>query len=154
VSQGLHTADSTSITIGEAGTRWLTACDEADPPLERTTLHDYGVTLDLHIKPHLGAVKLSRLTAPMVGDFRSKLREGGMSASMVKKVLTALGSIVGEAQEAGLVAQNVVRSVTGRKKKQRKAEQKRKLRAGVDFPTPDEARAIVAHYMDAGGLCS
>lgn len=143
VSQGIHTANSTSITIAEAGARWLAACDAADPPLERTTLHDYAVTLKLHITPHLGGVKLSRLTVPMVGEFRTKLREGGMSPPMVKKVLTALGSIVREAQESGLVAQNVVRSVTGRKKTQRKAEQKRKLRAGVDFPMPDEARTII-----------
>src|SRR5262249_24105361 len=90
----------------------------------------------------LGRVKLSRLTAPMVSDFRLKLREGGMSPQMVKK-LTALSSILAEAQEAGFVAQNVARTVTSRKKKGGEAEQRRKLKGSVDFPTPDEIRTIV-----------
>ena len=41
------------------------------------------------------------------------------------------------------MAQNVVRSVTGRKKKRTKAEQKRKLRIGVDIPLPAEIKSMV-----------
>jgi integrase len=103
--------------------------------------------------PHLGAVKLSRLTGPMVSDFRTKLRDGvpapgqdvgtKRSPYMVRRITTALSSILADAQEAGFVAQNVVRTL-GRKRHKSKAEQKRKLEAGVDFPTPDEVRAIVA----------
>jgi integrase len=141
VQRGLHTADSVSITVAEAGERWLAACDAAG--VGRSTADEYQRHLRLHIAPHVGAVKLSRLTAPAVSDFRMKLREGGVSSAMVKKVLTSLSSIVAEAQEAGLVAQNVVRTVTGRKKKRTKAEQKRKLRIGVDIPLPAEIRAMV-----------
>jgi integrase len=79
----------------------------------------------------------------MVSDFRIKLRDADVSPAMVKKVLTSLSSIVADAQEAGLVTQNVVRSVTGRKKKRTKAEQKRKLRVGVDIPLPAEIKSMV-----------
>src|SRR5258708_1074393 len=150
VRQGLHTADSDSITVGQAGEHWIKTGEGNN--LERTTLDEYRRHLNLHIKPYLGAVKLSRLNAPMVSDFRSKLRDGipptgegvcePLSAAMVKKVLTSLNSIVADAQEAGFVAQNVVRSVTGRRKKRTKTEQKRKLRIGVDIPLPAEIKAM------------
>ncbi len=41
------------------------------------------------------------------------------------------------------MAQNVVRSLTSRKKKRTKAEQRRKLKVGVDIPTPAEVKAII-----------
>jgi integrase len=65
---------------------------------------------------------------------------------MVKRVVGDLGSILADAQERGKVAQNVVRSLSQRKKR-REAErrQKHKIKVGVDIPLPDEIRAIVAH---------
>jgi integrase len=48
-----------------------------------------------------------------------------------------------DAQERGLVTQNVVRSLTGRRKRT-KATQKRKLEVGVDIPAPQEIRSIIA----------
>jgi integrase len=119
--------------------------------LQRATLVDYRRHLDLHIIPYLGEVRLSRLTAPMVADFKTKLRNGApapgqdtgakRSPAMVKKIMTSLGSIVSQAQADNLVAQNVVRAA--RKQRRTKVEQRRKLKAGVDFPTPAEVRAIV-----------
>lgn len=143
VRQGLHTADSNSITVSHAGEHWLKTCE--DNGLERSTIADYRRHLDLHITPRIGTVKLSRLTSPMVSEFRSKLRDGDepCSRAMIKKILTSLNSILATAQESGFVAQNVVRNVTGRKKKRSKAEQKRKLRIGVDIPLPAEIKAMV-----------
>jgi integrase len=143
VTTGTHTPDSHSITIAEAGVHWIKTGKVRD--LERTTLDQYSTLLNAHIVPYLGSVKLSKLTAPMVSDFRIKLREGDPPRSpyMVKRILTALSSILADAQESGLVAQNVVRSLTSRKKKRSKAEQRRKLRAGVDIPAPDEVKAIL-----------
>jgi len=64
-------------------------------------------------------------------------------------VLTSLGSILADAQERGLVAQNVARSLRTRRLrgKERHADrrQKGRLKVGVDIPTPDEVRAIIAH---------
>jgi integrase len=150
VREGRHTADSQSITVAEAGEHWLRTSEENY--LERTTLDQYERLLNMII-PHLGNVKLSKITAPMVTEFRNKLRDGvsapgeetgtKRSPYMIKRIITALSSILADAQEAGFVAQNVVRSLTGRKKKRSKAEQRRKLRGGIDIPTPTEIRAII-----------
>jgi integrase len=150
VKEGRHTPDSDSITVREAGERWIKN-GEANG-LERTTIDQYRTLLDSHIVPYLGNVKLSKLTGPAVSDLRIKLRDGvpapgqdignKRSPYLVRRITTALSSILADAQEAGFVSQNVVR-ILGRKRRRSKADQKRKLEAGVDFPTPDEVRAIV-----------
>jgi integrase len=57
--------------------------------------------------------------------------------------LVSLGSLVADAMERGLVAQNVVR---GRKRRRRAGEhRRRKLEVGVNIPTPAEIRALIPH---------
>src|SRR5215472_4870205 len=90
VQQGVHTADSASLTIGAAGDLWIAQC-KADS-LERSTVRQYQSHLDLHIKPFIAAVKLSQLTAPGVKDFANRLRQEGRSPAMVKKALISLGA--------------------------------------------------------------
>ncbi len=150
VRTGVHTPDSSSITVGEAGDRWLAACENAG--LERTTVDAYRSHLSLHIKPFLGARKLSQLSVPMVTDFERRLRDGTgtekpRSPAMVKRVRADLGALLADAQEEGLVARNVVREVRASRRggKERQAERraKPKLRVGVDIPTPTEIRTIV-----------
>jgi integrase len=147
---GIHTADSASITVGEAGDRWLTACTSAG--LERTTIDAYRSHVNLHIKPLIGAKKLSQLSIPMVTEFERNLRDGTetekpRSAAMVKRVRSDLGALLANAQEEGLVARNVVREVRAKRRhgKERQAERraKPKLRIGVDIPAPQEIKAIV-----------
>src|SRR5258708_24474980 len=74
VREGRHTADSQSITVAEAGRHWIKTGEGNS--LERATLDEYQRHLDMHIVPYLGNVKLSKLTTPMVSEFRTKLREG------------------------------------------------------------------------------
>jgi integrase len=67
---------------------------------------------------------------------------------MVKRVRSDLGALLSNAQENGLVARNVVREMrSGRRRgKERQAERraKPKLKIGVDIPTREEIKAIVA----------
>ena len=146
VRAGIHTAESKSPTVTTAARLWLESGEAAK--LERATLMSYQANVDLHIVPLVGAVKLSALTVPMVRAFEDRLR-ADRSPAMVRRVMGALGSILADAQERGLVAQNVVRSLRGsrRRDKDRHADkrQKGKLKVGVDIPTPDEIRAIIAH---------
>jgi integrase len=151
IKAGIHTADRSSITVGEAGELWITACVNAR--LEQTTIDSYRSHLDLHIKPFLGHLRLPQLTIPIVSDFETKLRtetdRGGKprSPAMVKRVRADLGALLANAQEVGLVARNVVREMRARRRlgadgrAERRA--KRKLRVGVDIPTPVEIKAIV-----------
>jgi integrase len=151
VREGRHTADSSSITVAEAGEHWIKNAEANN--LERTTIDEYRRHLRLHIVPYLGKVKLSKLTAPMVSEFRTRLSEGApapgqetgtaRSPAMVKKIVTSVSSILADALTDGYVAQNVARTLTNRRKKKTKAEQRRKLKVGVDIPTPAEMKAIL-----------
>ena len=147
VRAGTHTADSQSRTVTEAGWLWIASGEAAG--LESTTLDQYRQHLVLHIAPTIGAVKLAQLTAPMVRALEDRLR-ADRSSAMVRKILGSLGAILADAQERGLVAQNVVRNLRTRRGrgKDRRADkrQKGKLRIGVDIPSPDEARAMVAAF--------
>jgi integrase len=147
VKAGVHVAPSKSITVKAAGESWIKA-SEANG-LERTTIDQYRQHLDLHIDPIIGQLKLSDLSAQTVRKFEDKLRHDGRSPAMIRKILVSLGSILADAQEQGLAARNAVRDLrrNRRKGKERNAEarQKGKLKIGVDIPTPDEIKAILAH---------
>jgi integrase len=144
VRAGIHT--SSKATIADAGKHWIVACKANG--LEASTIESYQQHLDDHIIPYIGPVKLSQMTVPLVRNFMDRLRTDGRSSAMIKRVVGDLGSILADAQERGEVAQNVVRSLSKRKKR-REAErrQKGKLRVGVDIPTPTEIKAIVAHLQ-------
>jgi integrase len=144
VKQGTHTAHSDSITIAQAGANWL--ANGKATPLERSTLVEYEQVLTLHILPYLGTMKLSKLTAPDVVAWRNRLSSerspSGKKRSprLVKHVVSFLGSILSDAMESGLVAQNVVLSLGSKKKRHRnKAAQARKL----NIPTPQEIATLV-----------
>ena len=144
LKSGAHVPDSQSVTVAEAGRLWLASCEAAG--LERSTVDYYRQHLELHIIPLIGAVKLSRLTAPMVRAFEDKLALD-RSPAMVRKARGSLGAILADAQERGLVGQNVVRAVRARRRRGKEARadkrQRGKLKIGVDIPSPDEIRAII-----------
>jgi integrase len=153
IRAGIHTADSASITVAEAGKLWLKTCDRNG--LERATTAAYRQHLKLHIEPYLGNLKLSQLSAPMVREFEDRLARGDMpggadpqprSTAMVRKIRTSLSSLLSDSQERGLVSRNVVRELrhTRKRGKERQAEkrQKGRLKIGVDIPTRDEIKAI------------
>ena len=107
VRAGTHTADSKSVTVAKAAELWLDSCDAAG--LERSTVAAYRQHAALHIVPVLGALKLSQLTVPLVRGFEERLRQDGRTPAMVRKARRSLGALLADAQERGLVAQNVVR---------------------------------------------
>jgi integrase len=145
VRAGTHTADRNSATLGAAAQLWLASCEAAG--LERTSLASYRQTVDLRIVPILGALRLSQLTVPLIRSFEDRLLADGAAPVMVRRTRILLGALIADAQERGLVAQNVVRSLrTSRRGKDTNGERRRtrKLKSGVDIPTPVEMRAIVA----------
>jgi integrase len=141
VRAGVHTADSRSVTVAKAAELWLESCEAA--ALERATITAYRQHVDLHIVPVLGALRLSQLSVPTVRGFEDRLRRDGRSPAMVRKARRSLGALLADAQERGLVAQNVVYSMR-KNRRDRRAESNGKLKIGVDIPSPDEVRAIVA----------
>jgi integrase len=102
VARGTHTPGSLSPTVKDAAALWIKRCE--DKKLERTTIDAYQQHVDLHIVPRIGAKKLSDLTVPVVNAFADQLRDSGMSAAMITKVIRSLGSIFKEARRRGLSA--------------------------------------------------
>jgi integrase len=135
-SRGVHTAESSSITIAEAAELWLETSELEK--LERSTMQQYRSHADLHIKPLIGTTRLARLTTPGVESFRDELLKS-RSRPMARKVLASLKSILAEAQRRGLIAYNAASPV---KVDIRKREQ-RKLAIGRDFPSKTEIQAIL-----------
>jgi integrase len=143
VREGMHVADSASVTVKKAGDLWLKSAEDAE--LERTTLDQYRQHLRLHIEPLIGRTKLSQLNAPTIRAFEDKLRENKRSATMVKYVIRSLGALLADAQERGLIVRNPVRELR-RHRRGKGSHQERhngKLKVGVDIPTPDEIKRII-----------
>jgi hypothetical protein len=83
IKQGTHTPESTSITVAEAGANWIKWAELEG--LERSTVDGYFQHLKFHINPHIGNVKLARLTSPGIERFRDTLLEK-TSRPLAKKV--------------------------------------------------------------------
>ncbi len=136
VRQCVHTPASKGITVAEAAEDWLKFVELEGR--ERTTLNQYRQQVRLHINPRLGREKLAKLTTPRINAFRDDLL-ANMSRAMATKVLISLKSMLRDARRRGNVAQNVALDVSISPDKRGK----RKLKAGIDIPTPDEIRRIV-----------
>jgi integrase len=134
--RGIHTATSASPTVAEAAENWLAAIELRGR--ERATLRGYSEQVRLHIKPALGNVKLAALTAPKVVAFAEALQRR-KSRLLARKVLTSLKSLLRDAQRRGNVAQNVAAAVSIEPDQRREL-----LKVGIDIPTPDEIRRILA----------
>ena len=139
IQQGTHTATSASKTVEEVWQLWLTDCEANG--LEFGTVRQRRQHLKTHVAPFIGRRKLAELTTPLVYEFDSKLREGGRSLPMRRKVLTNLKTMLTFAQGRGLVAQNVARGV--RIKADNREAASGPLRAGVDFPTMAELNTLI-----------
>ena len=136
VQHGLHTADSVSITVADAAEDRIRRAQLDE--LERSTIVQYREHVDRHINPHIGGVKLSRLTTPGMEAVRDQLLER-LSRPTAKKVLTSIKSILYDAQRRGHVAQNVARGVSIKMDQRHK----RHLQVGVDVPSSAEVQKIL-----------
>jgi len=138
VQQGTHTAASASITVSEGMELWIADCEANG--LEYGTIKWRKEIKRLHVDPFIGADKLSALTAPSVYEFDDKLRKGGRSLAMRRKVLTNLKTMLTFWQGKGKVAQNVAKAVRIKSDDQRDVAP---VRAGVDFPSREELRTVL-----------
>lgn len=144
VREGVHVADSASVTVEKAGRFWMASGEAAG--LERSSLNQRKRHLDLHIVPLIGQTLLSKLTVPAIRDFEDRLRAEGRSPAMIKKVLGSLGSILSDAQERGLTVRNSAKEMRGRRKgdKRHEGRHKARLRVGEHIPAREEVKAFVA----------
>lgn len=145
VRQGIHVADRETVTVEAAGSLWILSAKAAE--LERSSIEDYERTLRLHIVPYIGSLKLNALNTARLRAYEDQLREAGRSASMVKRVMTTLGTLLVDAQERGLVVRNAAREMQSRRGKSVNRQEKRqkgRLKVGVDIPTREEVKDLLA----------
>ena len=136
VRAGTHSADSGSVSVAQAGELWLQNRTAAG--LEATTLVAYRVHVDRHITPRIGATKLSQLTVPAARAFEDRLRLD-CSSGQTRAIMRSLGAILADAQERGLVAQNVVRSLRRHRRNGSEHQQDSHL-----FPRGDDGAELAA----------
>jgi integrase len=152
VKQGVHTPESKSVTVAEAGEEWI--AQAATDGLERSTIRQYQQHLKHHIEPFIGTVKLAELTPSAVQNYRNRLVRDGRSHVMAKKALGSLGAILANAMANARVARNVVRDQARQheRRRQRRLEKrhKKQIEVGVDIPTKDEIRALLTHAQGRG----
>ena len=136
VARGVHTPDSTSVTVAAAAEMWLERCERDG--LERATIRQYETHVRHHIEPLLGREKLSKLSTPLVEAFKDALLRT-RSRPLARKVLGSLKTMLRHAQRRGLVAQNAAEPV----RVEANGRHKRKIEVGVDVPTKGEVKALV-----------
>ena len=131
VRRGVHTAPANSITVAEAGEKWISRVS-ADGR-ERATVLQYRQHVDLHIAPRIGRIRLGQLTPTHIESFRDDLLKY-LSRPLARKVLTSLKSLLKVSKLAHVAADVSI----GRDKRS-----ERKLEIGRDIPTPAEVKRLV-----------
>ncbi|MGV1775377.1 site-specific integrase [Agrobacterium fabrum] len=143
VRDGTHVAESVTKTVEEAGALWIKTTKASG--LEQSSVEDYERLLRLHIVPFIGGLKLTALTTARIRAYEDELQEAGRSASMIKRTVSALGTLLSDAQERGLVVRNAVQETRGKRKGRKERQEKRqkgRLKVGVDIPTREEISAL------------
>ena len=137
IRAGTHTPVSRSITMAQAAEDWIKSAELEKR--ETSTIAQYRQHAP-HITERIGNRKLANLTTPGVNALRDELL-ASMSRAMARKVLSSLKSLLRDAQRRGNVAQNVALSV---KRIDANKRGERRLRVGVEIPSADEIKAIIA----------
>lgn len=132
IATGTHVADSASVTVEKAGDLWLQRAEIEG--LEASTVRQYQQHLKHHIVPLIGATKLSRLTKPVVEEFRDRLL-GSRSRPLARAVMTSLKGILKEAHRRGLVGHNAAVDTEVRISK--------RDRVAIEIPSKAEIRDLL-----------
>jgi integrase len=137
IKAGVHVPRSASIDVATAGEHWIASVEAVGR--ERGTIAGYRLHLRKHINPFIGRVKLADLTGPHVASFKRDLAKAGVKVATQRKVLGSLVMLLGNAVREGAINRNVADTYQIKQDKR----SKRKLKVGVDIPTPEEIGAFV-----------
>ena len=140
VRDGLHVHDRDAITVARAADEWLAACArgrDGRAPAEKTTLATYRGHVEKYITPAVGGMLASKISTPHVRKFRDELVDRGLSPVTIRKILTSLKGVLGEAVASGHAGQNPAAGVTQRRNARHDEE-------SIDMmPSHDDVRAML-----------
>jgi integrase len=149
IGKGVHVAPSDSITVAEAAQQWIARVKAEGR--EPTTLQGYEQHVRAYIVPHIGRVKLAKLTALTVEGFRNQLlkqveegdqrpadAEGGkkrpLSRATARKVFTSFKMLLKSVKFAHVAADVTIAA----------SKRERRLEPGLDFPETSEIKRLLA----------
>ena len=145
IHAGTHVAINNDLTVADVAKKWIGHV--VSQGRERGTIKQYKEHANLHIVKRIGAIKLTKLSHQHIVHFRDGLLtgDGALSRPMARKVLTSLKSML-KTVRCGHLAADV--KIGGG------AREKRDLEVGVDIPTQDEVRRLIAAATGKPRLCT
>jgi integrase len=129
-----------SETMGELLGRWLAHCESKG--LSPTTMRKYRSIAETVVRPELGKVRLSKLTAGHLDRLYTKLAAKGNKATTIRRAHALIGAALHSAERWDLVERNVAR----------RAAPPPVRPAQITAPSPAEVQAILraADELDPG----
>lgn len=97
------------LTVGDWVDHWLETIIKLNR--EPTTYQKYETVIRRYLRPHLGKVRLARLSVEQVDRWHKQLVEAGVSAENRRSAMLRLGTAMQLATERGYVERNVMRLV-------------------------------------------
>ena len=138
LGKGRHVALDSKATIADIAENWIRRVEAEGR--ERATVTQYRQHLKLHILPHLGRIRLAKLTPERIEVYRDQYLLGkdgngreGMSRAMARKLLVSLKSLLKSAK-CGHLADGIRIALDERGK--------RKLEIGRDVPENAEIKRL------------
>ncbi len=118
-------------SFGQLVDRWLKECERLD--LSPTTMRTYRAQIEQTIRPALGKVPLSRLTAKQLDDLYGEMKERGASPKTIRNHHAIVSAALHQAVRWGWLRENVAE----------RAKPPRLIQNRVKAPSVDVVRSII-----------
>jgi integrase len=145
-----HLTDADQFTAGDWLTLWLE--NTARVKVSPTTYDRYKLVIDNKIKPHLGAVRLNKLTTFHVSQLDGILERAGESPRQRQMAVTVLHTALREAVRMKFLAANPCTDATRPKvaKKEMKVYDPGQVRQFLEAALADRLHALYVLAIDTG----
>ena len=130
-------ADGLGVTFSQLLDRWLNECERME--LSPTTLRTYRSQVKNMLRPRLGNMQISRLTAKHFDDLYGATKTDGKSPKTIRNLHATVSSCLHQAERWGWVAKNVAE----------RAKPPRLAPRRMESPSVDVVRSLTVHRRRA-----
>jgi len=130
VTQGKVTTGTE--TLGNLLDQYLEHC-QTTKGLSPTTIRKYHSIVESTIRPELGHVRLSKLSAGDLDGLYGRLTAEGRKATTVQRVHRLIGAALHQAEKWNMIVSNIARN----------ASPPRVQRTEIDVPSPEAVQAML-----------
>lgn len=129
-----ETTNATKVSVSDYADKWLVTYKK--PELKRSSYDRLEKTIMHQVKPYIGSISLSELTADDIQTMLNTLQKEGLSWSSIKKAHDAVHGMIQHALDSDDLTKDPTRAVKMPSKDQFTQKE-------IRYFTKDEARAIV-----------